>query len=173
MATPLPEKQFKLLSKMMNNRKIFDQHDNCLQVSLREASKALKVTYSEVQRLCRELQVKGLMNSAVDIYDMQRLMVNPSFLYFHTKQDKRFHRAMYSLGSHENAVEWVDMCRELDEGVNPETGEMFYFNAKADIAYANSYGCNDRDKIHHRDNYQYTRPDGDGIELITCDKEVY
>jgi hypothetical protein len=143
----LPQKQFDLLMRLMNNRKVFDTHDNCVQDSVRGVSGVLRASYSQVQRLFRDMRIEGLMTPVLDIYGTERLMVNPAFLYFHTFHDKRFHRAMYVLGGHEEAVVWLRVCRAGGRLIHPATGEEIGpFNSANDLGYACSYSKNDRDK---------------------------
>jgi hypothetical protein len=109
------------------------------------------------------MRIEGLMSPAVDIYGVERLMVNPAFLYFHTFHDKRFHRAMYVLGGHEEAVEWLKLCRLHGRLYNPSTGEdIGVFNTDDDLAYAGSYSREDRDKIHQRDGYKELPAEAEG-----------
>jgi hypothetical protein len=108
---PLPNAQYELLMRVMNDKGLFDTHDNCLQASIRGMGKELKVSYSRVQRLIKDMVIEGLAATTVDIAGESRMMVNPAFLYFHTYNDKRFHRAMFVLGSHSKAVEWLNLCR--------------------------------------------------------------
>ncbi len=151
---PLPSIQFELLMRVMTEKVIFDKHDNCIQDSVRGVGKRLGVSYSSVQRLIKDMMVEGLAATTKDIAGISRVMVNPAFLYFHNRYDKRFHRAMYLLGSHEKAVEWLNLCRSHDRLYNPLTGEVVgYFDTAKDLTYSNSYGKNDRDKIHQRDGY--------------------
>lgn len=151
---PLKKSQFTALMRIMNNTKVFDKNDNCLQVSVRSVEKLTGIPKSTVNRLFKDMAIEGLAATTVDIAGEKRLMINPAFVYFHTFYDKRFHRAMFVLGSHKKAVEWLELCRGHSRLYNPSTGEdIGHFDTARDMTYANSYGNKDKDKIHQRDGY--------------------
>lgn len=190
MDQPLAPNQYSILMAIMNDSKCFDTHDNCIQLSIRDVAKRIGVPRSTISDLYKVMRIEGLLNNAVDIYGVKRMMVNPAFLYWHTWHDKRFHRAMYVLGSHEEAVKWLNLCRAHWRLYDPRTGEdIGFFDTEDDLRYANSYSKNDRDKIHQRDGYEdeYSEVDGqygpsmqdvlflddNGRSVVDADKEVY
>lgn len=167
---PLSRSEYSALMRIMNNDNCFDRHDNCVQTSVREIERWTRIPKSTVNRLFKAMKILDLANNTIDIAGVQRVMVNPAFLYFHTFHDKRFHRAMYVLGSHEKAVEWLEVCRAHNRLYDPKTGEdIGFFDTEDDLRYANSYSRNDRDKIHQRDGYKDGYADGElGPSMEDC-----
>lgn len=137
----LKPKQFELLMKLVNSRnkqsrKIFDKHDNCFQKSTREIQGITGYSKSSVGRLFRTMRQQDLVRDVVDVFGVERLMLNPAFFYHRKKYfDKWYQLAMYHLGSDAKAKQWSQKCREygvlfdyqvFGEVIDLKTGAVSY-----------------------------------------------
>ena len=122
-------KQLGLLLKIMNYRGrgssfIFDKKDNTIQQSIRQISIVLKVTRDRISTLFMNLRKKGLMKRVIDIKDVARDMIAPHLLWYRPNIERRFHNAMFNLGSHEKAVKHRQDCFKVGMYFDPVTGEI-------------------------------------------------
>lgn len=121
----LNKRQFTILTSIINTPSLFDTHDNCFQASQREIAKELGLkSATTIDRLMAKLKADGLTNKVIDISGVERVMINPRFLWSHTKAEYFYADAMFVLGSDKAAYEWTLTCRNCGEFTDASTGEV-------------------------------------------------
>lgn len=125
----LKPKQLGLLLQIMHYRGrgssfIFDKKDNTIQQSVRQISRVLDITRDRIVTLFMNLRSKDLMRRVVDIKGIARDMIAPHLLWYRPNIERRFHDAMFNLGSHEKAIQHREDCFKLGMYFDPETGEV-------------------------------------------------
>ncbi|MCY9853229.1 MarR family transcriptional regulator [Vibrio mediterranei] len=114
----LTKSEHQLLLRLVNSRrkqskKVFDKHDNCFrQTTFRELAELTTESKSNIHRLFSKLKSIGLLETVINVNDQPVPMLNPTFLCCKPKWQKKFMEAMYSLGSHDEAIKWAKLCRE-------------------------------------------------------------
>jgi len=121
----IPKTQFKLLSKIFNNRHLFNRQDNTFTCSNREMARHLGISPSPIDRLIRTLKAQDLVRKVTTITGGQ-LMLSPAYLKANSMEHGRywFAKAMYHLKYHTKAIKWYDDCCHIGAIIDPETGEI-------------------------------------------------
>lgn len=144
----LKPKALALLVQIIEDRKLFDKHDNCLQASTREIAERLALSSkTTVIRLLDRLKAAGYLREVRDISNQTRLMLSPDAVWLYRRTEKPFAAAMFTLGSHKSAVEWRNVCVILGRYVDASTGEVLgKYPNKLMHEYRNGYRLDDRTK---------------------------
>ena len=123
----LIKKHYALLLKIFNSEYCFDKRDNTLRRSNRKIALWLKVPKSNIDYLIRKLKANRLLK-LIQCIDGDHWMLSPHFLHRqitkHTIKSHNFTLALYNLGSHKKAMEWLHTCWYWECFIDSSTGEI-------------------------------------------------
>jgi len=140
----IDNKNYKLLLSIINNPSLFDKLDNTFKTSNRQIASKLNVSASKVDRLFRLLKSKDLVRDVRQGKGKLR-MLSPKFIYTSRRNyDRWINGALWDLGCYEKVRQWRKVCRELNQWIDPDTGEMKSFNWYYIDVKADQVSCFDR-----------------------------
>lgn len=116
----LPPTVQKLLFKIIKDA---DKKDNCCQLNSQELIAKHVLNKSNTYTHIRKLKSANFLRDVKDIYGTSRLMVNPEWVSWQSRDLVRFTILMYSLGSHELTMNHLDVEDQCRGRVDIHTGE--------------------------------------------------
>lgn len=120
----LSTSRYNLLLKIVNNPKCFDKKDNTFKISNRGISKEVNVAPDTINRLMIDIKIRGLVRVIDNIYNHKVYMLNPAYLCSGLPSfEYWFCKAMFHLGGHSQALDWVTSCWRLGSLIDPDTKE--------------------------------------------------
>ena len=118
----LPNTVQKLLFKIIKDA---DKKDNCCQLNSQELIAKHVLNKSNTYTHIRKLKSADFLRDVKDIYGTSRLMVNPEWVSWQSRDLVRFTILMYSLGSHELTIKHLELEDKCRGRINIHTGEHF------------------------------------------------
>lgn len=136
--------KYKLLRRIIADRRSFDKKDNTFLLSNRQIAKRINVSPSYIDQLMRTLKQLNLIKPIINIFGDSVIMLDPEYLFFNVKEEKPFNIALFQLGSHDMALQWRDYCRLYNVVINARTNKQMKIR-RCDIdSYSASYSMFDR-----------------------------
>jgi len=100
-----------------------DKKDNCCQLSPKQLIDKYELNHSNAYTQIRKLKSVDFLREVKDVSGTARLMVNPSWMAWQSRDLVRFTILMYSLGSHDLAVKHLDLEDQCRGRIDVDTGE--------------------------------------------------
>jgi len=118
----LPNTVQKLLFKIIKDS---DKKDNCCRLNPQQLIAKHGLNQSNTYTHLRKLKSVNFLRDVEDIYGTTRLMVNPEWASWQSRDLVRFTILMYSLGSHELTLKHLGLEEKCRGRIDIYTGEHF------------------------------------------------
>ena len=102
-----------------------DKKDNCCQLSPKQLIDKYELNHSNAYTQIRKLKAVDFLREVKDIFGFSRLMVNPAWMAWQSRDLVRFTILMYSLGSHDLAIKHLNLEEKCRGKIDANTGEHF------------------------------------------------
>jgi len=102
-----------------------DKKDNCCQLSPKQLIAKYELNRSNAYTQIRKLKSVDFLREVKDVSGTARLMVNPAWMAWQSRDLVRFTILMYYLGSHGLAIEHRDLEFTCRGRIDVDTGEHF------------------------------------------------
>ncbi|MCU8498480.1 hypothetical protein M2G70_07355 [Vibrio vulnificus] len=117
--------QLSLNQTMFTNPEIFSATNNCFKLASKDISKLLGLgSHTTIVRQRKKLKDVGVARLIYDAMEQPTLMIDPDFYFQGKQEDKPFLKAVYTLGSHNKALDLDLLQRDIGYNIDPLSGSI-------------------------------------------------